>query len=238
MNDTREKGDDAGQQGSNEPSAKDKADLYVALGKSAQERFNVHHGVEWKIHFGLWTLFVAGAVLLTRYDSEWALTAPACIFLNVFAVVLLVVYCCWWLPHSHNYREECTRTRWWWEACALKELGRKPPPELRPDGWPIPSDGDTNEWGNRGWIHVSQKMFVVVTICFALLFVSALWIKFKESARCEESVLTGSLAALAAGFIGGLLGGVITSGWVYDTAYRHCREKFRKSEEHHESSGV
>ena len=209
-------------------SPKDKADLYVALGKSAQERFNVHQSVEWKIHFGLWTLFVAGAVFLTRYDSGWELTPPACIFLNVVTVVLLVVYWRLWLPHSHQYREECTRSRWWWEACALEELGRKPPPELHPGGWPLPSDEDPDEWGERGWIHESQRMSVVVTVCLALLFLGALWIKFDKSTNCPEGLSMGLIiAASVAGFLGGVLGGVIFSGTIYDMAYKRCEQKLK-----------
>ena len=113
MSDARRNCDAESQHGTKGPSAKDKADLYVALGKSAQERFNVHHGVEWKIHFGLWTLFVAGAVLLARQDFGWKPTTLDCVFLNILAVGLLILYWYWWLPHSHEYREECTRTRWW-----------------------------------------------------------------------------------------------------------------------------
>ena len=113
MSDTGNSGADGRKPEKGGLSAKDKADLYVALGKSAQERLNVHHSVEWKINFGLWTLFVAGAVLLARYDSEWELAAPACILLSVITVALIDVYWRWWLPHSHQYREECTRTRWW-----------------------------------------------------------------------------------------------------------------------------
>ena len=220
-------------------SPKDRADVYVALAKSGQERFNVHHAVEWKIHFGLWTLFVAGAVLLIRYDSEWELTAPACIFLNILTVALLVVYCCWWLPHSHDYREECTRTRWWWEACALEELSKRPPPELKPRGWPVPSDNDPDKWSERGWVHDSQRMSVVVTVCFALLFLLAIWIKSDKPIGCPEGLHMGLFMVFMACIIGGLLVGcAIVSGAIYAMAYERCEEKFKRSEEERSSSGV
>ena len=215
MSDKRGNPDDGGQHGTKEPSAKDKADLYVALGKSAQERFNVHHGVEWKIHFGLWTLFVAGAVFLTTQDTALRPSALECIFLSVLAGGLVAVYWLWWLPHSHKYREECTRSRWWWEACAWEELipkeDRKLPDELRPGGWRVPSDENWQHWSDRGWIHVSHWMFAVVTVGFLLLFLAALWIRYAKSAGDSE----GLIVASAAGILGGLIGSVIVGGAFY-----------------------
>lgn len=214
MNDAREKCDDGAQHGAKESSAKDKADLYIALGRSAQERFNLHHGVEWKVHFGLWTLFVAGAVFLTQ-DTALRPSALECIFLSVLAGVLVAVYWLWWLPHSHKYREECTRSRWWWEACAWEELipkeDRKLPEELCPDGWRVPSDENWQHWSDRSWIHESHWMFAVTTVSFFLLFLAALWIRYAKSAGDSENLIVAS----AAGILGGLIGGVIVGGAFY-----------------------
>ena len=211
------------------PSRKDKAGVYLALGKSAQERFNVHHSVEWKVHFGLWTLFVGGAYLLTT--QQWKPTAPECLLLNVLAVALLVVYWYWWLPHSHQYREECTRTRWWWEGCAWEELiwekrDRKLPQELHPDGWRLPSDENWNDWCERGWIHVSQLMSVVVTVCFALLFLGAPWVKFDKCTNYSE----GLFMSWAAGIGGGLVGGAILFGVLYYWHYKGWERRLKDLE--------
>lgn len=191
-------------------SAKEKAALFVELGKSAQERFNIHHGVEWKISFGLWAFFLGGVVYLTTTDAP-TLCGLELIALSAVAAVLLGVYWLWWLPHSHQYREECTRTRWWWESCSIPERQWRLPGELLPDGWRVPLDEDWCKWGERGWLHSSQMMAVVVTLVFAFLFLGAAWFAVQEPTAILEDIRM----ALAAGFVGGLLGGVLLSGWFY-----------------------
>ena len=159
-------------------SPKDKADLYLSLAESAQRRFETHHNVEWRILFGLWTFFAAGAALVATND--WNPTCWLCIVLTALVVVLVGVFWFWWLPHSHQYREECTRSRWWWQGCAwelIPEGERKMPKELRPGGWRLPSDEKCDEWGKRGLMHVSHWMVGVVTALFALLFLAALCVK-------------------------------------------------------------
>jgi len=159
-------------------SAKDEADLYLALAESAQQRFESHHKVEWRILFGLWTFFVAGAAVVTT--SDWTATCPVCIALTLIVVVLVGVHWFLWLPDSHKYREECTRSRWWWQGCAwelIPKNQRRIPEELRPEGWRLPSDEKWNEWGKRGFMHPSHWMVGGVTALFALLFLSALCLK-------------------------------------------------------------
>ena len=231
MSDAKQKDDIESKSDGEGLSPKDKADLYVALGQSAQQRFNTHHGVEWKIHFGLWTFLVVGAVLLTRDFPDWKPTPLECVFLNLLTVVLLVVYWCCWLPHSHEYREECTRSRWWWEACAWDALmphqKRKLPKELRPDGWRVPFDENWNNWGARGWIHPSQWMASIVTLFFVLLFLGALWTRFDKWTDYPE----GLVMAWVAGIVGGLLGGVAISVVFYGRQYKRWERKVKECQE-------
>ena len=172
---------------------KDKADVYLSLADSAQRRFDTHHSVEWKIHFGLWTFFVVGTAFVATHEGTP--TWIVCV-LSVLVVGLVGLYWLWWLPHSHYYREECTRSRWWWEMCAVEMIQddmTKLPTGLRPEGWPLPSDykGEWNKprvkyeqfdapfirriFRKKPVIHESHWMFVVVTLLFAGTFVLALW---------------------------------------------------------------
>jgi hypothetical protein len=193
MSDAKTEGDVAAKSDAEALSTKAKADLYVALGQSAQQRFNVHHSVEWKIHFGLWTFFVAGAALVTT--QGWTPSWVACLLLSLLALVLAGVHVLWWLPHSHKYREECA-------AEMISDEVARLPRGLRPECWPLPSEhaeSQQKEWDNRreehvackaGWVskipwvgtklkkpvmHKSHWMSVVVTLLFASLFVLAFW---------------------------------------------------------------
>lgn len=171
-------------------SSKDKADIFIQLSKSAQERFNVHHSVEWKVHFGLWTLYVIGAAALTKLDKDWN-SLTLFIISTALAAAIFAVYSLWWLPHSHKYREECTRKCWWFEMWALHKLiPEKEEKEnilkgglhqFPPDGWPVPwPNGDKNNWGKLGFIHQSQWMALAVTFVLLLLFLTVAWTRYAE----------------------------------------------------------
>jgi hypothetical protein len=161
-------------------SRKERAGVFVELSKAAQDRFNVHHGVEWKIHFGVWTFYVGGAMAFVRLDQDWNSFALL-ISSTAVAILVFAVYALSWLPHSHQYREECTRTRWWYEMCALdtllltkEEKDFAISNELRPRGWPLPWAGD-NKWCRRGYVHESQKMAFFATLGLLVISLFCIW---------------------------------------------------------------
>lgn len=181
-----------------------KAHLYLALAEGARRRFENHHNVEWRINFGLWTFFVAGAALVAT--SSWLPTVGACIVGTLASFIVLYVYAFRWLPHSHNYREECTRSRYWWETYALTLLPEgenRFPRHLKPmvnwkkepknkarwrepsdEDWdPNPEDENEFSWGRR---HVSHCMCMAVTVALTLLFLCALWDKWYHPPTLEK----------------------------------------------------
>jgi Ca2+/Na+ antiporter len=172
-----------------EMSAKEQADVYIALAEGARRRFEQHNSVEWRINFGLWTFFVAGAALAAT--STWVPSLLACVVCTLLSFCVVYVYWFLWLPHSQAYREECTRIGYWWEAYArtlLPENEGRLPRHLKPRAtcckkWREPSDKgwdpDPVKYdSHRDKRHESHRMWLWVTLVAMSFFLGALWDKW------------------------------------------------------------
>ncbi len=191
------------------PEERERIEHYLRLADRASERFESRRTLEWRLAFGVWLLFAAGAVAVLNID--WSPNRPIAALGTLMSVGIVVVYTGTWLPYLNRSHQREARTAYFWETCVEKALSKDGsrilPAYLRPENkhpddrvseceWATAFDafpgktGGVQEGDERALsstLHSTQRGQRCVAIILAVAFVIALWIK-TEPAKGTISV--------------------------------------------------
>ena len=115
---------------------KDLIDDFHKLASSAWQRYTTRRDVDWKVAFGLWTLFGAGAVAILTAKG-WPLH-NYCPNLVVFiiglvvAVGIVISHTLIWVRHQWKTSRRDMKVSYLWETEVLRLHGRQLPEDLKP----------------------------------------------------------------------------------------------------------
>ena len=175
-------------------SAKERADVLLALAKSANERYD--HRVEnnYALRLAVWTAFGVATWFILSSD-KWKPGLTECLLgsLTVAGIVLVVVFI--WGKNTYESTNRWSRVAYYWESAIEADLGERLPDSLHNtrggyvhyvDG---PIAGPMGPWYGS-YLYVSQAL---ITTLFGLTVIGAL---FSKSAQGKSSgpAFSGPLA--------------------------------------------
>lgn len=143
---------------------KTQADFYMKLADRAWDRLKSKRNFEWRVAFGIWSAFAAGAGFVLT--SAITVSAVALVIGGLLAVATVGFFWRFWLPYMNKTIDEdwLRTTQWENDAIQLLQLHQ----HLIPNR-------DQYMWGR---LHRAQWMQLIISLLFAILFVGALGMKW------------------------------------------------------------
>jgi hypothetical protein len=169
--------------GETETFKKTQAEFYMKLGDRAWDRLKSKRNFEWRVAFGIWSAFAAGAGFVLT--STIAVGLLSLVIGSLLATGMVWFFWWFWLPYmNQTIGEDWTRViAWENEAIQLLQLKDPLPPNRK-------------QYMRLG-LHKAQWMQFVVSALFALLFIGALSMKWAAGTSTSHpstvSVEGGSL---------------------------------------------
>lgn len=161
-------------------SAKERADVLLALSKSAIDRFDRLSDVSWKLRVSVWTALGTSSAFMLSADN-WKPGWTECIVGSLLTLAIVVVIVFFWSPFTYKRSTRFVRVARHWEAEVEKLVGGELPEYLLPKnflgtgGW---SAGDKFEPWYSQPVYVSQAL---VTIILGALVIMVL---IAKTAQC------------------------------------------------------
>ena len=184
----------------------EKATLYRGLAESARLRFESRRDVEWKVGIAIWSALGVSAGIVAS-ARVWSPDFIDAVLGSLLAVLVCCLFAFAWLPYLSKTGQKELRQSYYWESHIRKLID----PQLT---FPIvlephPNDGGVKTpWPNAyqqyssrlddgveppltaeikvQW-HRAMVVQVMITILLALLFVGALWSRYRFAAKPANS---------------------------------------------------